>query len=440
MVLTLMLVSLVYGGSTIVLHDEAVSPIDEVVYIDYTYKVLSQGMVFSGERYGEDTARFIGCEGVFPYGYLEQPCGPGNVDLDKMPTHGYSTGAAYTPIYFWMTRIVGDGIHAITGLDSVTSWRMTGPLWLALSMIPFVQLFKRWRINDRVTLTLGLLFIASPFAWWTYTYLSTDVSLFLFGALTLLLATDVAERRQSPWLFIPLAVVAVAFKITNLLMFGLVILFFLLRGLAARAATHRDAPVRRPLAWKKQVALWLTLAISVVAGVLVQFFWNNLLAATRIGSGAADQEISRVFRPSDLFTLLTMGPGTAIAHNTVEGVNGGIYSFIALAYQPLMWIACAFVFGAAMMIRWSHGRAPLVWATAISSVIALPILGLGSYLLAGSYFTLPGRYAGNLIPAILLLGAFVLRSRAATATIWMYTGFLAATGAMLALDIRQTFR
>lgn len=433
--LVLVLISLLYGGAITVLHDDTASPIDELVYIDYTYKTFSQGMVFEGEQFGPDVTQFVACEGVFPFGTLGQECGSTRIEYDSLPNGGLTTGAPYTPVYFWITRVVGDAIQFVSGLSTVTSWRLTGPIWLALGMFLFSRLLAKWKVSKSTTFTMGLLFIASPFAWWSFTYLSTDVTAFVFGAAMLLLATGVARHERSPWWFVPLVFVAALFKITNLLILGLVLIFFLIHSISNGASRRRSATANGLV--RSQFSLWGALSASVIVGALVQVLWTRLLPVLAVSEARADQGVSRELRGMDLLTLFSMSPAAAITHNPVAGINGG--QLLTAAYQPLAWVAIASVFGALMSIRWGTERGPIVWATAIASIVALPALGVAFYVMTGSYFDLPGRYAGSLIPAVLLLGGFLLKSRVAQVVLWCYSGLLMLVASVTSIFIRQMF-
>jgi len=432
----LCLFALLFSGAITVLHDETASPVDELVYIDYTYKTLSQGMVFEGEQFGVDVAQLVACEGVFPFGTLGQECGSGEVLPESMPNEGYTTGAPYTPVYFWITRVLGDGIQFLTGLPQVTSWRLTGSFWLAAGILVFTSLLSRWRVPQRTTLVLGALFIVSPYSWWTYTYLSTDVTAFFFGAVMLWLATEVAASRRSPWWFLPLALAAVTFKITNLLAFGLVGLFFLVDGISRALAQRRESASIRPQ-WRAQVNLWAALVASAIAGFGFQLLWLRLLPLLAVSDVRADQGVSL---PLDLMTfakLFTVGPGAAISHNPLGGINGA--ELLSVMATPLSWLSIAAVFGSLMVLRWNAQRGPIIWATALSTVLALPLLGLTFSLVTGSYFNLPGRYAASLIPAVLLLAGFMLKNRFTMTVLAAYAGALALAGVSLALFIRAYF-
>ncbi len=432
----LVCIALLYGGAVTILHDETASPVDELVYIDYTYKTFKQGMVFEGEKFGDEVAQFVGCEGVFPFGALGQSCDPGEANLSLMPNAGYTTGAPYTPVYFWVTRIVGDTIHWTTGINQVTSWRLTGSLWLAFSMVLFVGLFRRWKVDDRATLTLGLLFIASPFTWWTYTYLSTDITAFLFGTLMLFLATHVWEKPKLAWWFVPISFVGAVFKITNLIALGLVILYFLIQWISSIIRARKNLSIRRPCA-KNVLTLAGALVSSAVIGTLVQVIWTRMLPILAVSQVKADQGVSRNLGGMDILALLTAGPGAAIAHNPVAGINGG--QLLTAAAVPLTWFAVAAVFGALMAIRWNPTSGPFIWATALSTVLALPALGIAFNALMGSYFELPGRYVASLIPAVLLLGGFLLRNRFTSLLLMVYAGVLMLSGFVLAIFIRLMF-
>lgn len=434
--LLLALVSLLYGGAVTVLHDDTASPIDELVYIDYTYKTFSQGMVFEGETFGEDVAQLVACESVFPFGTLGQECGSGDIILENMPNAGYTTGAPYTPLYFWITRILGDVIHLVTGLSEVTSWRLTGSLWLAATMVLFTSLARRWKISESVTVTLGLLFVASPFAWWTYTYLSTDVTAFFFGTLLLLVATQAGLRMRSAWWLVPIAFVAAVFKITNMLALGLIILYLLIQNVSSSMEARKTGTVRKINAIG-QLSLWAALATSAVVGAAVQIIWSRLIPILAVSEVRVDQGVSRELAAIDLVRLLLSGPGAALVHNPANSLGSG--AWFSAFYQPLAWFGIAAVFGALMVMRWSSDRGPLIWATALSTVLALPLLGLTFSLTTGSYFDLPGRYAASLLPGVLLVAGFMLQNKLTKVLLRSYAILLMLAGLVLAVLIRIMF-
>lgn len=439
--LVLVLVSLCYGGAVTILHEDTLSPIDEVVYLDYTYKVWDQGMVHKGERFGDDVAQLVACEQVLPFGNLGQVCGSDDVNYGGLPNGGYTTGEGYTPLYFWTVRAIGDPLHALTGLSEVTSWRLSGVVWLSMTMLVLVALLRRFRIPSPVILALGLLFIGSPYAWWTYTYISTDTSVVLFGAAILLTTLQARRGRWSAWWLVPLGVLAPLFKITNLLAFGLVGLVLLLDAVAKKLS-HRTtratafAPVETG-AEPKPARFWVPMGISVALAAGLQVLWMRLIPVLAVSDVVVDQGVTVPLTPAELVRIATIGFSGAIEHNPFAARSGS--ALLPLVFQPLGWLMIAFVIGALVSVRWSHPRGPLVWAIGLACVLALPALGLLMWFLTGTYFPLPGRYAAALIPAVLLLGGFMMKGRLATVFVTAYAGLLMVTGLAIAIQVGASY-
>lgn len=433
----LVLVSLFYGSAVAIMHDDTVSPIDEVVYLDYTFKVYEEGLVREGERFGDEVAQVVACEGVVPHGTFGQECAEGQaVNSEGMPNAGYSTGAPYTPIYFWMTRIVGDAIESISGLSTVTSWRLTGVLWLAATVALLVIFLRRQGLSETVTFVVGLLFIASPFAWWTYTYLSTDVTSVLFGAAVMLVVLEAKKGRLSPWWLLPIALAGALFKITNLIVLGLVLLFMVLSLLAKKSGIVSEGRTAS-IPPKRDTLLWAVIGASTLVAAAVQLAWMRLVPLLAVSETRVDQGVAAALSPTELIGLAVSGIAGPITHNPAAGIfPTGPFASIA---APLGWVLVAGVVGSIMIAQPKESSTPLIWATGLASILALPALGVVFWLTTGSYFSLPARYAATLIPAQLLLVGMLLRSKAAAIVFIGYAVLLMGTGGLLAVHIGRMF-
>jgi hypothetical protein len=241
---------------------------------------------------------------------------------------------------------------------------------------------------------------------------------------------------RSAWWLVPIAFVAAVFKITNMLALGLIILYLLIQNVSSSMEARKTGTVRNINA-VGQLSLWAALATSAVVGAAVQLIWSRLIPILAVSEVRVDQGVSRELAAIDLVRLLLSGPGSALVHNPANSLGSGAW-FTAL-YQPLAWFGIAAVFGALMVMRWSGDRGPLIWATALSTVLALPLLGLAFSLATGSYFDLPGRYAASLLPGVLLVAAFMLRNKLTNVLLRSYAVLLMFAGLVLAVLIRIMF-
>lgn len=417
--------ALVVPGTIATMHSDALSPVDEWVYADYLYKLPAQGIVHQGEEIGEDALDLMACDGVKPYGPMGAPCGGDYGDVSAFPFGGITSADAYTPLYFAATRWVGDAIHEATGIDQLTSWRLTGSLWLAVSVVMMFALLRQWRVRPVTILGLGLAFIASPFSWWTYSYVSTDAPSFLFGALLLFLAVRYSRGHISGWWLPAVSVLAVLFKVTNILAVCLVALYLLVVWIVE--FNKRDWQGWRTPRTGTVPGLSVSLvgfaALSVVAAGSAQIIWLALRRALAVGD-AADQSIGIYLGGQELLAQVTnFLPGTILANVNISGSTGFAYPIATYITAPLSWICIAGVLGAFAMLQRRSPHAPIIIAVAIASALFAPMLAVVIHLTTGSYFPLPPRYGASILPGILLVAGITLRNRWAS---WLLLAYAAA--------------
>lgn len=429
--LVLVAASLIVPGAVTVLHSDALSPIDEWVYVDYLYKLPTEGILLQGEEIGKEALEIMACNGVTPYGPMGPACGSDYSVVSEFPFGGITSADAYTPIYFAITRVVGDTIHILTGTDQLTAWRLTGPLWLALSMVVFYLLLRKWAVHPLAVLAIGLAFIASPFSWWTYTYVSTDAPSFLVGALLILLATRYVRGEGSGWWIPALSVLAVLTKVTNILGVCLVALILAFHWIAEFRSTSWSGPrTRRPnIPNRYSLALPGIAAASVMLASVAQLAWLALRRAMAIGM-PADQSIGIALDTQELVSQMTnFLPGTIVANVNIAGSTGYALPVPGFVVAPLSWICIAGVIGAFWALGERSRHAPLVIAVALSAALFAPMLAIVIQVTTGGYYTLPPRYGAPILAGFLLLAGMTMTNRWATWILLTYA--VALSGAML---------
>lgn len=418
--IVLLLVAIPYISAVTVAHSEALSPIDEWVYLDYVDKVPSQGIVHEGEFVGERAREVLACVGVSPFGPVGPDC-DGPLPAEEFPSGGLSTASPYTPIYFVLTRYLGDAIAFATGVDDVTGWRLTGVLWLVAALIVFVRLGRQWAVPSSALVVMGMAFIASPFAWWTYSYISTDAPGFLVGALLLYLSVELVRGRHTGWAIVGVGVPAVAFKVTNVLALGLVLLYL------GVAAVRREGPaLSRESPWRRLIYP----VIAIVAAVALEVGWLQLTKLLAVSDLRGDQgTITSPLTVEELLLQVTnFLPGTITSSPIGPWVPGFVYA-------PLSWLCLAGVLAAVFTIRPGSRHTSLVVTTAVAAALAAPLLAIGLTVMSGTYFQLPPRYGAAILPAFLLLAALSLRNRWAVGTVGAYSVALLATGVWLSIHL-----
>lgn len=423
----LVLAGAVTVGAYVHFHSLAASPIDEWVYMDYLFKIPHQWFIHTGDLVGRQARNIDACYGVRNYGTAKVPCGGDYSQLSAFPYSGKTSTSAYTPLYFGITWAVGWVLQHLAGITPVQSWRLVGALWLALALVPFVMVARRFGVHDVVTLALGLAFIAAPYSLTTYTFISTDAPCAAITLWLLLLAFAVVDGSISGWWLAPAAALAVAFKVTNLIGIGLAVLFMLVSWLyELRRTQWAGFTTRRPDAPRRlSVALPLFALLPVAAGAIVQDAWLKHVAATAVSSGAS-QGVGIPFN-----FLKNLQPGFQQLTDTIT-TNVGIPSstghiFTTVYFQPLGWLCVVGVLGAlCLRSAFRQPYAPLAISIAVMGVAALPVLGLGMHLITGGYFALPLRYAGMLVLPYFLMTGVVVRNRWARWAVLVYAvGLLA---------------
>ena len=102
-------------------HTEALSPVDEWVYVDYLFKLPTQGFVHQGEEIGLDARAIMACDGVTPFGPMGPSCGSDYSNAAAFPYEGISSADAYTPVYFAETVVGGQMIQSVTGISELSA-------------------------------------------------------------------------------------------------------------------------------------------------------------------------------------------------------------------------------------------------------------------------------------------------------------------------------
>jgi hypothetical protein len=404
-------------GTVTILHTQATSPIDEWLYLDYLVKIPQHGMLFSGEIVSSEVLTLMSCHGTSPFGPIGTPCGETPV-LSDYPNQGITSASIYTPIYFYTTFGLGWVISQVFGLPDVTGWRLVGLLWAAVGIAFYVVLMRRWGVRNLTILALGIAFLASPFAWWSFTYVSTDAPALLFGALLFLLATRVIRREAPSWVLIVTSVVVVLVKPVFIIGVGAVALFLLAEFVADRCR-HRHNPTGHSLRY----GLLRDAVLMLIVPSVMAWAWSKLVSLLAVSGAVPDQGTATRFTVVELLTQFTNFLPMAI--NT-SAISEYIPGFV---FQPLGWLTLVCVLGAIFVVSRADPWLPLASSVAVAGVLAAPAFALVVVATTGQYFQIPSRYGAILIPAFLLCGGLIIKTRWVS---WLIIGYSAA---LLALGV-----
>ena len=377
-------------------HD-TVSPIDEYVYIDYYAKVLDQGVVVRGEETGEYARQYLACHGVRAIGYYpEALCATAGEGRDSAyPNAGTTSVEAYTPLYFGITRVLAQPLTWF-GVDLTDAGRAVGGLWLAAGVVLLYLALRRHSVSRWVGLGLGLLVVGSLPAYWSNTYISTDATSILAGALMLLVAGEITRTSKARWIvgISIAAAVVTAFKLQNFFAVVVVALWLLI---AAGVEAWRDAGGFGPRfsQWirdRRSIAALSALA----AGVVVEVVWILIGSVLAIGASAnqgigVPPTLRRLM--NDAFKTL---PG--VSQGALSPADAGPTGFAISVILTLVIVGG--VIGLVASARSGSRGELLAISTLVVSFIGLPIFAIANIVVSGGYFEMPSRYGIALIPAM----------------------------------------
>lgn len=424
----LVLAALIMVLSVGLRHNGMASPIDEWVYLDYLFKMPGDLIMVRGEQIGLRGLEMMSCEGVTPYGAMGAPCGSDyEAQRSSYPYGGLTSADGYTPLYFVLTWLLGKGIQLATGLGDVQAFRLTGFFWLAASLVVFYLLARAMKVHKIAILAIGLVFVATPFAWWTYTYVSTDAPSFLFGALLLWGAVRYLQGNGSPWWMIAVSALAVLFKVTNILAVGVVALLFLIIAVTnlvqARRGRLEAGQARSPL------RLLLIASLMVIASLVLEYVWLQIRSAIAVGPPPYVDILNRPsLREMGLdMQVLNFLPGTLISNVSVTGGGGAFaYTIPPVLVVPASWLCIAGVVGWLLIRKTGVLENSLAWTVGVSATLFAPLLVLAMVSLEGIHIQLPPRYGASVLPGFLLAIGIMMTSKAARGVILGYGVLLLA--------------
>lgn len=387
-------------------HGHQFSPVDEWMYYDYLTKVPDQGVVHRGEPVSEDSLRAMACTGVQVYGPMGDRCSRAELRAEKFPFEGITTADTYTPLYFWST-FAGAKVIEAAGVDNfLFAARLTSPLWLALGMLLFYALLRRFRVSDLMIVGLGLIFIGTPLAYWTFSFVGTDAPSFAFGCALLLVAKLISERRVRPWVLMALSVLATLFKVTNILGVLLACAFLLAYYLLSRERGARLTALRlRSIRTAEDRHLLVAAVGAGLAAAVAQIVWLIIRAMIAVGP-VAPQEYSGVFGLDELGNqALGMLAGTLNSNVTITGASELGYPMPAYLGRPVIWLAVLGVFGALLIRPRIAGLATDAarFSVAAVAVTAGPLLATALFLTQDFYFSMPARYGLAIVAGFMLM-------------------------------------
>lgn len=386
-------------------HSAALSPFDEWMYFDYLVKFPTQGYVHLGEPVGDVAMNWLACNGFQAFGNSVNACNVTPIDPGIFPFAGIQSAQLYTPVFFAPTWAVGTVIHTVTGLSLLEAARYTGTLWLIGTVVAVAAVLRQFRVPATAAIAVILLFIASPFAYWTYTFVSTDAPGVLIGALAILLTERIARGRSNAWWLVALLALAMLIKAVNIIAIGLAVLY----AVARFAMRYHDRVVwRRRGSWlaalrgRGPLALPSGPLLGAVLGVAAQLVWLRVVASSAVGP-QVDMGQGRPMTSIDVIgQMWSFIPGIFDTGSFEMAAVSRLYLPEPVIAPMLGWLCLAGVVGVVWLGRLRGVQRLVTGVTLVAAIIAGPALAVMFTVSVGEYVDLGARYGSNLLPVILL--------------------------------------
>lgn len=402
--------AMMFVAAAVSRHDGVTSVYDEITYLDWVLSLPGNAIAQTGEPFSLQGRELFACQGVMYFGTTGPPCGSDYSNLLEFPQQGISTADAYTPLFFWPVWAFAK-VVTLFGPDLVYGARLAMMMWLVPTVLVMFAVMRRMRVHDGISMATIALFISSPFAWWSYTYLSTDASVPLIGALALLIAVRFLQDAGSLWWLVPLAVVGQLLKVTSFL--GI-----LLPVIALALVWGAQLFVRKTgKSFASQSGGERTLTFS--DWFLPALTSGIALAATQLGWTYVRQMLA-VGEPPNQWLTLPRGMTGEMLFQSINFLWMGVVARPMQSYGNATWnvpttygmlltfLVIAGVIGMLLSRPASTTEFGLAWATGIAAVTFGPLL-FGVLLVLAEPFSMPGRYGAALLPAFFLMVALAVR-------------------------------
>ena len=220
-------------------RNPALSPYDEVSYLDYLYRV-DHGLfvVGKGDKVSVYTTRVVACLGV-----------QGVVPPDPAVCHGtepavpkYLDTADIDPPTYYVLTAIGAGVIRWLGVTRslLVSGRLMGIAWAGLGLTLLILFARRLRATWTVAAVVAGLVLCMPLYLRMWTFLSPHAMELIVTISVLWVAVNWAEGGGRWWHLALVGLVPPAVKATDVLAVGLAVLMLLFCAYRAWVAGRRS--------------------------------------------------------------------------------------------------------------------------------------------------------------------------------------------------------
>lgn len=432
-VIVVTVVAIWYVVANVMRHTQMMSVYDEAIYLDYLISLPGNAVLQTGEHFSMGGRELMSCVGTTFYGTAAAPCGSDYSDLSAYPLGGVTSGAAYTPLYFYISWVVTKTFMFV-GIGFIDAARLSSMIWLIPTALFLLASLRRLRVPAAVSTAITCLFIVLPYSWWTFTYVSTDAPATLIGAISVWLMIRVMQTRTSAWWFVLVAAVGSALKVTTLfgpLLATVGLFVFWLTQLIVRNRRSRGVSTANDFRLERRIRFgqWFwPMAVAGIALVVVQAGWIVIQQAIALGENPDQGLVIGLGIWGEFLNEITKTLRmTADSTPDVPGMSGWPYSLMSVYRAAMPIVLAAGVFAAFLRRPRGASEQALGIALPVAATTFLPLLFI-VLIVTGNGFALPARYAGVLLPAMLVglglsaegkVARVLIVAGAAVLTAWM---------------------
>lgn len=389
-----------------------ISPIDELMHIDYLIRASAPGFQRMSDQFSQEAMHEIACRrhptDPFP------ACGDRPYVPEDFYWKGRNVASTHSPYYYLATGPPARVLRAVLPGESIVTWaRVLGSVWLLGGMWLILKAGSRLGISAWSSVSALAVLALSPAVQHAATTVNPDATAVFAGGFVFLSAVRALDGSVSIWLLAVASAVAYLLDPGNLVAVAGVSLLVLVGGL-------RTLPIRRT------ATLVFGLAMGFAVATVAQMVLFNWLGVVDY----AGSPQSSMFGVSSLTGPMIWGRNTILA--MLPPTQGYVFPALDTPAHGLAVAAALTLTTAAVVIAAIRpgldSAARLVAPIGLGLLLAAPpLLVLLNYVQLKWYFPIPSRYGLSLLPFVAIaLSDAVGSSRTGRILAWVVASALAA--------------
>jgi hypothetical protein len=404
----------------------ALSPIDETRNLDYMVRIYDEGHLSRlGDRIGQTAMRLEACRGLdytLTGGDVNPPCSTRRFDSRDFRDDGYNNAVNHPPGYHLITGAVAK-LATLLGIadNPLDPARLVGGFWLAAGLMLALYAGELLGIRRVPLVAAATIFAFAPDALNSAAIVNPDGASVFVGGLILVSALLWERGRIPTWALAFAGMTAAAFKMTNFLAVGIIVLWFLTQAYRQR----RDPELDRPSSRRYVIACVVLIAVALAVTVV----WLGIASARATVDALDLPSNANLYNPYfprrpllDVGNLFAFFPAGGQAYRapllTTQVVTD--LSYIS------GWLCVAGLLASALRFSVRDRLSTLGGWAMILMIVAGPAFIVSTWLANKVVFQPLPRYALSAFPVVIVLVASLVRGRTATIAFSVYAAVSSA--------------